>query len=158
MEKGSRIYQNVSFTLPSRWRRSISDAERAIDLRVAVRVVKGQWPDPDDPKRDPSTSYLNLIDVLRGRATNVGVATHDASLATEALKRLRASETPCELEQLYGLPFLGLRVANRLGVCVRVYVAYGTAWLPYCISQVGRRPIILAWLARDFLQGNPRVC
>src|SRR5437867_1760115 len=31
LEKGSRIYQNVSCTLPSRWRRSITDAERAID-------------------------------------------------------------------------------------------------------------------------------
>src|SRR5581483_11146033 len=33
-------------TLPGRWRRSLRDVERAIELDLAVRVVKGQWADP----------------------------------------------------------------------------------------------------------------
>ena len=152
LERGIGIHGDLGCTLPSRWRRSFSDAERAIDWGISIRVVKGQWPDPAEPGLDPTARFLDLIDVLRGRAAHVGVATHDASLAKEALLRLQRSGTPCQLEQLFGLPLHTISVTRPLGVSTRIYVAYGRAWLPYCISQVRRRPAMLLWMARDFFQ------
>lgn len=150
LERAVQYYPNIGCTLPSRWRRSLLDVERAIALRVPARVVKGEWPDPTETVRDPKAHFLELIDRLAGRAAEVAVATHDPVLARAALARLQKSGTPCRLEQLWGLPIRAKEVAEPLGVPVRVYIPYGHAWLPYCISSIRRRPVILAWVARDF--------
>jgi proline dehydrogenase len=70
--------------IPGRWRRSLEDAEHAIELGVRVRVVKGQWPDPQQPDIDLRDGFLAVIDALAGRAASVGIATHDLPLAREA--------------------------------------------------------------------------
>src|SRR5574341_1149002 len=152
LEKTVKIYHNLSYTLPSRWRRSIVDAERIIDLGIPVRLVKGQWPDPAEPNIDAGSNFLALVDVLAGRASQVAIATHDARLARESLTRLKRAGTACELEQLYGLPMRD-SVATSLGIPVRVYIPYGHAYLSYSLSAIRRRPIIAAWLFKDFLAG-----
>ena len=153
LEKTLQIYSNISYTLPSRWQRSVADAEKLIDLNIPVRLVKGQWPDPAEPNIDPRANFLNLVDVLAGRASYVAIATHDTWLAKESLIRLKASETVCELEQLYGLPMRIHSVAKPLDVPARVYIPYGYAYLSYSLSAMRKRPIILAWLLKDFLAG-----
>lgn len=142
----------LSSTLPGRWRRSIDDAELAIAHGVTARVVKGQWRDIEQPEVDLREGFLNVIDRLAGRVPHVAVASHDAPLAAEALRRLRASETSCDLELLYGLPQrAALDVAAELDVPVRFYVPYGRAYLPYCLAQARRQPRLIWWLLRDSL-------
>lgn len=141
---------SLGVTLPGRWFRSPDDAAWAREAGLPVRVVKGEWADPDAPDRDPAKGFLEVIDRLCGAAAPVAVATHDPELAETALRRLRAAGTPCVLEQLYGLPRRGpIEVARALGVPVRVYVPFGHAYMPYALSQLRRRPRIALWLARD---------
>lgn len=143
---------DVGYTLPSRWRRSLEDADWTAERGLYVRVVKGEWPDPTDPKRDPHAGYLEVIDRLAGRAARVGVATHDPKLAAESVRRLQAAGTPSDVELLYGLPTRNsIRSARRLGVDVRVYVPYGEAYMPYALSQVRRKPYVVWWLAKDLV-------
>lgn len=149
-------YRNIGYTLPSRWIRSVEDAERVVDMGIPVRLVKGHWADPRNPGIDPSTAFLKLVNVVAGRATFVAVATHDTALAREALIRLRDAGTPCELEQLFGLPPHPARAAKTLGVKTRVYIAYGHAWLPYCLSEVRKRPEMLRWVIRDLCEDAQR--
>jgi len=104
LQETVKIYHNVGYTLPSRWRRSIVDADKIVDLGIPVRLVKGQWPDPLAPNIDAESNFLDLVDVLAGRASRVAIATHDTRLARESLLRLKRAGTYCELEQLYGLP------------------------------------------------------
>jgi proline dehydrogenase len=131
-------------TLPGRWRRSVADAPRCDGF---VRVVKGQWPDPDEDARD---GFAAVVGALAGRAAPVGVATHDGRLAQRCLERLLAAGTPCELQLLYGLPpGASLAAARRLGIPVRAYVPYGRAYLPYALGELRRHPRRAAWLARD---------
>jgi proline dehydrogenase len=145
-------YRRVGCTLPGRWLRSVHDADRAVELGVPVRVVKGQWSDPAQPDRDMRTGFLAVIDRLAGRATHVGVATHDAVLAYEALRRLQTAHTPCELELLLGLPTgLPLRIAATVGAPVRFYVPFGRPALPYRLSQVPQNPRVAWWILRDLL-------
>lgn len=151
LERVVPVYSQVGCTLPARWRRSLSDVQRVIDLGVAVRVVKGQWPDAASPDLDPDIGFRRLIDLLAGRAANVGVATHDGSLAGRCLERLQACGTPCELEQLLGLPPRSARVGQRLGVPIRLYVPYGHSCSPYTLSDARRRPAVLLWALRDLL-------
>ena len=140
----------IGCTLPARWRRSPADADWAVARGLAVRVVKGQWPDPEAPKRDPRTGYLEIIRRLAGQARHVAVASHDLSTARQALEILSKVNTPTSLELLYGLPCRRqIELAREMGVPVRIYVPYGSAYLPYCLAQMKRNPRIAWWLLRD---------
>jgi proline dehydrogenase len=144
------LHDRLGVTLPSRWRRSAGDAEACVELGLSVRLVKGQWEDAGGNGVAPKEGFLALVDSLAGRAREVSVATHDPPLAREALARLQAAGTACELELLLGLPMDRARpVAAEVGVPLRVYVPYGHGWLPYATSQALRNPRLLLWLARD---------
>lgn len=148
-------HPRLGCTLPGRWRRSVHDADLAVELKVNVRVVKGQWGDPLAPDLDMRTGFLAVIDRLAGRAAHVGVATHDAALAREALRRLRRAKTSCELELLFGLPTRpALREAAAAGVPVRFYVGYGHAALPYRLSEATQNPRVLWWIVRDLVHSH----
>jgi proline dehydrogenase len=139
-------------TLPGRWARSVSDAGWALDHGLQVRVVKGQWPDPADPDRDPRAGFLEVIDRLAGRACRVRVASHDVPLAAEAVRRLRNAGTPCELELLFGMPMTrSLRWADAAGVPVRIYVPYGEGYTPHAFDQLRRNPRLLWSIVRDLV-------
>lgn len=150
---------NLGCAIPGRWKRSIADAERAIELGLRVRVIKGQWPDPEQPDIDLREGFLRVVDVLAGRATHVGVATHDAPLAREAIRRLVAAGTPCEHELLFPLPMEPSATAARdAGIKTRLYIPFGEAWLPYSVSRAMENPRVLVWLLRDLFSGRRLKC
>jgi proline dehydrogenase len=139
-------------TLPGRWRRSLSDADWAVERQLSVRVVKGQWPDPVDPDRDLRTGFLEAIDRLAGRARHVAVATHDAPLAIEAVTRLRAAGTSCEIEQIYGMASgQMLHAAHERGVRVRIYVPFGEGYMPNAIRALLRNPRLILRIAKGLV-------
>jgi proline dehydrogenase len=147
----------LGVTLPGRWRRSACDATRAVDLGVAVRVVKGQWPAGADADADPAEGFLRVVDGLRDAARPVSVATHDARLSGEALRRLIDAGTPCAAELFYGLPFRAAAGAARdLGVPIRVYVPYGDAGAPYGSADLRANPAAMWWLTQDLLLGETK--
>jgi proline dehydrogenase len=153
--QAARSYPHLGCTLPGRWVRSLADADIAVDLGLHVRVVKGQWPDPQHLGMNPRDGYLNVIDRLASRARFVAVATHDAELGRTSLERLRRAGTACSLELLYGLPMKpALKVAAELDVPVRVYVPFGHGWLPYSLTQARRNPRIFWWVLRDVFTGG----
>ncbi len=154
LEEYAPKYPGLSITIPSRWKRSSADAERAISYRIPVRIVKGQWYDPAFPKLDARKNYLAVINVLAGKAAHVAVATHEPRLASEALRRLRQEGTSCEMEQMSSLPINCARVAKQQGVPMRVYIPYGFPSLPYSLRNAPARPAIVGWVVRDFILGS----
>jgi len=153
--QAAHSYPHLGCTLPGRWARSLADADSAVEHGLHVRVVKGQWPDPQHPETNPENGYLRTIDRLAGRAPSVAVATHDAELARNALNRLRQAGTPCSLELLYGLPMKQpLKVACKLNVPVRVYVPFGHGWLPYSLTRARRNPRVFWWVLQDLITGG----
>lgn len=141
---------DIGCTLPARWRRSPDDADWAARRGLAVRVVKGQWPDPTDSTIDARRGFQAIVDRLAGKARMVAVATHDLKTARPALQRLTDAGTPTTLELLYGLPLTRqMNLAREFGVATRIYLPYGEAYLPYCLSQLKRKPLMAWWLVRD---------
>jgi proline dehydrogenase len=135
----------IGTTLPGRWSRSLADADWAIERGISVRVVKGEWSDPADPQPDLHAGFLKVIERLAGRARHVAVAGHDVPLAAEAIVRLRAAGTSCELELLYSRPMTNsLRWARENGVGVRIYIPFGKGFIPQAIWVLRRNPQ-LAW-------------
>jgi proline dehydrogenase len=144
----------LGITLPGRWSRSLGDACTAVELGLGVRVVKGRWPDPKTPPTDARTGFMAVVEQVAGHARRVAVATHDEPLARQALQRLRADGTPCELELLFGLPAAApAGTGDELSVPVRMYVPYGHGTLPYRIPDARRDIRILGWLSQDLLRG-----
>lgn len=145
----------VGVALPGRWKRSRADAERAISTGLDIRIVKGQWADEPDTGMDIEEGYLELAALLAGRARHVGVATHTASLSETALRLLQDAGTPCEQELIYPDPTTkAILVADRLNVPSRLYIPFGSAWLPYSLSRAFNKPEVLAWLVRDVFTPN----
>lgn len=139
-------------TLPARWRRSTADAARLRDGPCRIRLVKGEWPDLAGDVPDIAGAYLDLARLLAGRKAPVGVATHDPALAEAALRILLDAGTPCELEQLRGLPRKRTaKVARKLGVPVRLYYPFGPGWWPYAVDKALARPYLPGWVLRDWL-------
>ena len=136
---------DLGTTLPGRWCRSLADADWAVERGLAVRVVKGQWPDPDDPDRDMRRGCYEVIDQLAGRARHVAVASHDVPLLAAGIAQLRAAGTSCEVELIYGpLMAAPLRWARDEGVAARIYVPFGKGFIPNAIGLLRRNPR-LAW-------------
>jgi proline dehydrogenase len=130
----------------------MDDAARFRDTATRLRIVKGEWADRDWGERDIEASYLGMVTRLAGRAGIVSVATHSPRLAERALAILLDAGTPCELEQLRGLPMRRTTaIARRLGVPVRVYVPFGSGWLPYAADKALARPYLPGWMIRDRL-------
>lgn len=145
-------YPGIGVALPARWRRSMADALALRDTSARIRLVKGEWADPEGDDPDIAAHYLRLIAALAGRAAPVAVATHDPDLAERALGLLQAAGTPCELEQLRGLPRRRtMAVARRLGVPVRVYVPFGPGWWSYAVDRALARPYLPWWMMKDWL-------
>jgi proline dehydrogenase len=150
-----RVHRDVGVTIPGRWRRSCADAERAAEQSLRVRVVKGEFADPDFPALDMTEGCLEVIDRLAGRARHVSVATHDERLAAEAIARLSAAGTPHDIELLLGLPPGPVTVIARAArLQVRMYVPYGHVSLRYGLAFLARNPRRVRWLARDLLLGR----
>jgi len=144
--------QEHGCVLPARWRRSLRDAECLLQARGRLRIVKGEWADPDGDPDDVGAAYLALIARAAGRGAMVSVATHDPDLAERALRLLLDAGTPCELEQLRGLPRRRtMAVARKLGVPVRLYLPFGPGWWPYAVDKALARPYLPLWMLRDLL-------
>jgi proline dehydrogenase len=149
---------DAGIALPGRWTRAVVDAEVAVHSDLAVRLVKGEWPDPRDPDRPAVGGVLELVDQLAGRARHVGVASHDPEVVGPALRRLVAAGTSCELEVLLGLPTKPVvAVARELGVRVRAYIPWGTSvWVPYDATAARRSPRLARRLLGDVTLGRRR--
>ena len=152
------FYGDFGTTLPSRWKRSTEDVERAVELGLSVRVIRGEWVAPRDQEREWRQGFLEIVDRLAGRVPRVAVATHNPPVAREAVRRLKAAKTPVEVEVVRGYPIHRvLPVAVEEGVPVRVYIPFGKLASPYTIGQVLRRPRIVLWVTRDIFRGGTSV-
>jgi proline dehydrogenase len=151
-------FPGTGIVLPARWCSSLERAARLRASSARIRIVKGERADPLWGNRDIEANYLALVARLAGRAAPVAVATHDPHLADRALALLLRAGTPCELEQLRGLPRrASVAVARRLGVPVRVYLPFGPGWWSYALDKALARPYLLSWMIRDLLGSKRRV-
>lgn len=142
----------TGIALPARWQRSAGDAVHFRNRPARIRIVKGEWADPQGDVPDVAKAYLALVRSLAGRKAPVAIATHDPALAEAALSALEQAGTPCELEQLRGLPRRrSMAVAQRMGVPVRLYLPFGPGWWPYALNSPLARPHLPLWAARDLL-------
>lgn len=149
--RNSQGQWQLSLTLPSRWKRSLFDAQWAIERGVRVRLVKGEFAASSTAdEMDPREGLLQLVDLLAGSPSDVAIGTHDYALAREAIARaLKAAASP-QLELLYGFPVVSMvQLARELGVPFGIYVPYGETLTVYAIRHLITHP-------KKLFRGSPR--
>lgn len=128
---------HFGLTLPSRWKRSLSDAHWAAENGIRVRLVKGEFKARhSSDEMDPQKNFITLIDYMAGGVAEVAIATHDYNLARKAIARARKNGTKVELELLLGMPSTQLvALSKEMQVPLRFYVAYGDTLTIYAIRH-----------------------
>jgi proline dehydrogenase len=141
-----REYGNVGIVLQSYLHRSEGDARELAALRAPVRVCKGAYKEPaslayqsmDDIRR----SFRTMVEILLQGGSNVAIATHDEELirwAADWTTREGIPRDRFEFQMLYGLRRKRARQLAEAGYRVRIYVPYGTHWLPYFMRRLRER-------------------
>ncbi len=156
----------VGCVLQSRLRRAEEDAHRLLQEGDAlnVRLVKGVYLEPPEiawtTPDDINAAYLRILRLLLEGGAFVGVATHDDRLL-RALDGLLA-EQPAWREQVEVQMLLGVRERLRSqvrdsGLPVRVYVPYGSQWLPYVRRRLRENPTLARHALLGILAGRERL-
>jgi len=149
---------NVGAVLQASLRRSRADLERIMDLAPNVRVCKGIYIEPPaiawQTRDEVRASFLHLVDIMLGRPSFVGIATHDDYLVRSSLELLRKHGTPPERYEFQML--LGVREELRrellaAGHPLRVYVPFGEHWYAYSLRRLKENPAVAGHVLRDLL-------
>ncbi|RMH49029.1 MAG: proline dehydrogenase [Bacteroidetes bacterium] len=158
-----RVYpdfpDHVGIVLQAYLKRTEQDVERMCTLNARVRICKGAYKEP------PDIAYQRM-DVIRERfiaymqrlltgARYPGIATHDDRLI-EATKRFVAerglSRDDFEFQMLYGVRPQTQEALVQEGYNMRVYVPYGTEWLPYFSRRLRERKENVWFVLKNLLR------
>ncbi len=153
-----RNHKNTGAVLQAYMRRSIGDADDAIDAGYSVRLCKGIYDEPRDiAYKDFDTvrqNYILLLDELLRGGVYVGIATHDEYLIWHALRLIHQLEVPkdrYEFQMLLGVDEQLRGILVGAGHRLRVYVPFGEDWYEYSTRRLKENPKIAGYVAKDVI-------
>jgi proline dehydrogenase len=152
-------FKNVGLCVQAHLVRTGADVDVLIRNSATLRLCKGAYREPPQiayrDKRTVDGNYLNLAQkMLRGAAQGVyaAFATHDLrliGLVREAVKKMDVQPSQFEFQMLYGIQNAFLETLAREGFRTRVYIPYGTAWLPYFLRRLRERKENIYFLLKN---------
>ena len=148
-------HPNIGIALQSNLYRTSKDLNYLLEKNVSIRLVKGAY------KEHINISYQRndliydqflkqaLIMIsdrcrsyyyLKNDTTPIpAIGTHDEDLINEILSylpRIKIEKTDLFIEMLYGIRRDLSSSLQKEGYCVRLYVPFGTEWLPYTMRRL----------------------
>ena len=149
----------VGIVLQAYLKRTREDVERMCDLGARVRLCKGAYREPPtlayQDMKAIRRHYIECMQILLLRGHYPAIATHDDALihATQTFAAERGiGKEAFEFQMLFGLrPPTQLQVA-RAGYNMRVYIPYGSMWLPYYSRRLRERPENVMFLLRNIFR------
>ena len=155
-------YENAGAVLQSYLYRSEEDARRLLGDKVAIRLVKGAYKEPEDkafPKKaDVDANFDLLAKIMLDAAMAAGCpkvsedgrfppmpafGTHDdkrIAFARQYAAKIGLPKEAMEFQMLYGIRRDLQDSLAAEGYPVRVYVPFGTHWYPYFVRRLAERP------------------
>jgi proline dehydrogenase len=126
--------------------RTAADVTRMVELQARVRLCKGAYKEPASiAYQDMPTirwHYRRLARTLLTHGRYPGIATHDDELIGAVKQMVAAdgvSRDAFEFQMLYGIRAETQRQIVDEGYRMRVYVPYGTEWVPYFSRRLRER-------------------
>jgi proline dehydrogenase len=155
-------YPNVGLCLQAYLVRTGGDLDRLMREPLRVRLCKGAYKEPPEiayaTRRAVDGNYrmlaLKLIENM-ARGTYPAFATHDRSLIQEIISQVRQKgidPTSFEFEMLYGIENTYLAALSQQGFQAKVYIPYGTHWLPYFMRRLRERKENIYFLMRNIFK------
>jgi proline dehydrogenase len=154
-------HANVGLAVQSYLRRTASDLDRLKHFHPKIRLVKGAYQEPSEvafpEKRQVDESYRDLLGILFHDGFTPAVATHDEALLADAkgmAKRGGLSPSEWEIQMLLGVRRDLQEALVREGYTMRVYVTFGTQWVPYFMRRLAERPANVGFVLKSILKGR----
>ena len=154
-------HANVGLAVQSYLRRTASDLERLKPLHPKIRLVKGAYQEPPEvafpEKRQVDESYRELMRTLFQDGFTAALGTHDEAILAEAKTMARSqglAASAWEVQMLLGVRRDLQEGLVRDGFTMRVYVTFGTQWVPYFMRRLAERPANVGFVLKSLLKGR----
>ena len=153
-------YENVGIVLQAYLFRTEDDVKEAVARGDRVRICKGAYKEPPEiawtKMEDIRASYRRCARLLLEGGNYPAIATHDEGLIQDVLVFTRdAGIAPrrFEFQMLYGLRPRRVDELVAAGHNVRIYVPYGTQWMPYFYRRLRERRENVWFVVRSLFGG-----
>lgn len=136
----NKKYNNVGVAVQANLFRTEKDLRSLIENGVSVRLVKGAYKESKEiayqSDFDINANFFHLAAELYSKKANCpAVATHDEELL-EDVRELIPDPNYFDYEFLYGIRRDLQQTMKNKGRKVRVYIPFGTDWLPYTVRRL----------------------
>ena len=159
-KKVKKDFDNVGLCLQAYLYRTKKDIEQMLDIRPAIRLVKGAYNEPDSvafkSKKDVDKNYFELSNYLleHTKKSNIRVAygTHDLMLQEQIKQRAVEIELPkekLEFQMLYGIKSNEQIKLAEDGYNIRTLISYGDAWYPWYMRRLAERPANVGFVLKN---------
>lgn len=135
-----RKHRNVGLAIQANLFRTEKDLKLLIERGVSVRLVKGAYKEDGDISYQEnaqifSAFFAHAAHLYSEKANKPAIATHDQNLL-EDIQELIPDPKYFEYEFLYGIRRDIQKNLKDDGYKVRIYVPFGTDWMPYCLRRL----------------------
>jgi proline dehydrogenase len=149
-------HDNVGIVLQAALHRTRDDVREAVRRGDCVRLCKGAYKEPPETALQDMGKIREAFkscahDLLDG-GNHPAVATHDEELIAETIAYTRAKAIAAsrfEFQMLYGLRKGRWESLVREGYNVRIYVPFGTHWIPYFYRRLRERKENVLFVLRN---------
>lgn len=156
-----RQHENTGLAVQSYLYRSEKDLRRLQPLHPKIRLVKGAYLEPPSvafpKKREVDENYQKLTGMLFSDGFSPAIATHDPKMIEHAKQVAREhgfGPDRFEFQMIYGVRRDLQNQLQKEGYRMRVYIPFGTEWLPYFMRRMSERPANLWFVAKSILLGR----
>jgi proline dehydrogenase len=149
-------YDNVGIVLQASLHRTADDVREAVRRGDRVRLCKGAYREPSavalQDMGEIRKAFAACAHLLLDTGRYPAVATHDEELISDtiayaAAQRVAASRF--EFQMLYGLRRRRWEELVRDGYNLRIYVPFGTHWIPYFYRRLRERKENVLFVLRN---------
>jgi len=149
-------HRNVGVVIQAYLHRSPQDVRRLVELGARVRLCKGAYKEPPSmvvqSMSEVRQNFISLATILLSQGNQPAIATHDDALVSWTqgyTAEQRISKDRFEFQMLYGVRSHTQRQLAAQGNRVRVYVPFGTRWLPYFYRRMRERKENVAFVVKN---------
>lgn len=139
-------FDNVGIVIQAYLHRSEKDLEALNSAKAKVRLCKGAYKEPKEvaikKMKDIRKNFMKLTKMLFENGVYPAIATHDDKLiqaTKDYVAEHNISRDDFEFQFLYGIRTKTQQKLAADGYRVRVYVPFGTHWLPYFYRRLRER-------------------
>jgi proline dehydrogenase len=155
-----KSYDCVGIVLQAYLHRTAEDVAEAVRRGDRVRLCKGAYREPETiawtAMDDIRKSFKKCARVLLDGGNYPAIATHDEELVQDTLGYARERAIPArryEFQMLYGLRPKRWDELVATGQNVRIYVPFGTHWMPYFYRRLRERKENVLFVLRGLVGG-----